>query len=130
LMVCLLFLFLILPPPIFLEHQTFPDIEVKICFPPQNKCMICCDSLCPFPLQLIYNHGHTIWDKKMNWYWEHLNEHIGNLIGTQWEHFLKQKIPPPPPKKIQKKKKLHSLNLLIAGMKVLFWKQSATIFTL
>jgi hypothetical protein len=91
----------------FLEHQTFPNIEVKICFLPQNKCMFCCDSLCPLPLQLIYNHGHTIWDKKMNRYREHLNEHIGNLIGTQWEHTKKNKKFPlhPPKRKFIKKKK-------------------------
>jgi len=94
-----------MPPPMFLEHQTFPDIEVKICFLPQNKCMICCDSLCPLPLQLIYNHGHTIWDKKMNRYREHLNEHIGNLIGTQWEHTRKNKKSPLHPQKRNSKKK-------------------------
>jgi hypothetical protein len=75
-------------------------------FPSQNKCMICRDSLCPFPLQLIYDHSHTIWHKKVNRYWEHLNEQIGNLIGTQWEHTKKiKKIPPPPLKKISKEKK-------------------------
>lgn len=48
--------------------------------------------------------------KKMNWYWEHLKEHIGNLMGTKWEQIgttlgivKKQNIPPPP--KSQKKKK-------------------------
>jgi len=51
-------------------------------------------------------------------------ERIGNI------KIKFKKSPLHPQKRNSKEKKLHPLNLLIADMKVLFWKQSATIFTL
>ncbi len=45
----------------------------------------------------LLNHGHTVWDKKNESYWEHLGNFIGtfwnlikNTLRTSWEHSQEQ----------------------------------------
>lgn len=34
--------------------------------------------------------------KKLKYYWEHLREQVGNILGTHWEQRSQKKNPPPP----------------------------------
>jgi hypothetical protein len=42
----------------------------------------------PYPFQFIYielNWKQTIWSIKLKYYWEHLGQSHGNMMGTHWE---------------------------------------------
>jgi hypothetical protein len=65
--------------------------------------------------------------QKIKRYWEHLEEHIGNLMGTHWEQTETN------PKETKRKKKTKlpwAFSFSFGCMKFLFPKELVTIFKL
>jgi len=57
----------------------------------------------PMKVELWANHIGLTYGTKVRCYWEHLEEHIGNLMGTHWGQ--SKNTPPPPPIAAQPKRK-------------------------
>lgn len=98
--------FLIMPSPIFLEHQTFPDIKLKYVSLPKINAWFVVIPFAPFPYNLYTTTATQYGIKK----WIDIGNILMNTLGIWLEHNgnthqKNKKSPlPPPKKKFQRKK--------------------------